>query len=109
MITFGSSGGHYAYAAAGAAAALVLVAGVGAVVHRPLSRVPENSLKLTVGIMVTSFGVFYGGEGVGIVWPGSDLALLGVIAFFVVVSALLIAELRGRARQVASGSAAGGT
>ena len=97
VVTFGSSGGHYGLAAAGAAGAVVVVAGIGAFVHAPLSRVPENSLKFAVGIMLTSFGVFYGAEGAGIVWPGSDLALLGVIAFFAVVSGLLVAELHGRA------------
>jgi uncharacterized membrane protein len=97
VVTFGSSGGHYGLAAAGAAGAVVVVTGVGVFVHAPLSRVPENSLKFAVGIMLTSFGVFYGAEGAGIAWPGSDLALLGVIAFFAVVAGLLVAQLHGRA------------
>ena len=96
VVTFGSTGGHLGLAAAGAAGALVVVGGVGALVHRPLSRVPENSMKFVVGIMLTSFGVFWGGEGVGVNWPGSDLALLGVIAFFVLVALVLVADLRRR-------------
>ena len=84
------------------------MATVGAFVHHPLSRVPENSLKFAVGIMLTSFGVFYGAEGVGIVWPGSDLALLGVIAFFAVVSFALVVRLRGRAALVTPGPVTAG-
>jgi uncharacterized membrane protein len=94
VVSFGSTGGHLGLAAAGAVGALVVVAAVGALVHRPLSRVPENSLKFAVGIMLTSFGVFWGGEGAGVSWPGSDLALLGLIAFFAAVALALVADLR---------------
>jgi uncharacterized membrane protein len=96
VVSFGSTGGHLGLAAAGAAAALLVVGGVGALVHRPLSRVPENSMKFVVGIMLTSFGVFWGGEGVGVSWPGSDLALLGVIGFFALVALVLVTDLRRR-------------
>jgi uncharacterized membrane protein len=68
-------------ASIGAAAAGVLVLAIGLVAHRPLARVPENTIKFAVGILLSSFGVFWIGEGLGIAWPGSDLALLG---FFVV-------------------------
>jgi uncharacterized membrane protein len=108
VITFGSAGHHLELAAAGAAAAFVVVTGIGAFVHAPLSRVPENSLKFAVGIMLTSFGVFYGGEGTGISWPGSDLALLGVIAFFAVVSVALVAQLRRRVPLGTAGSVPAG-
>ncbi len=94
VVSFGSTGGHLELAAAGAVGALVVVASVGAMVHRPLSRVPENSLKFTVGVMLSSFGVFWGGEGVGVSWPGSDLALLGLITFFAAVAVALVADLR---------------
>jgi len=97
VVSFGSTGGHLGLAAAGAAAALLVVGGVGALLHRPLSRVPENSMKFVVGIMLTSFGVFWGGEGVGVSWPGSDLALLGVIGFFALVALVLVTDLRRRA------------
>ena len=107
VVSFGSTGGHLGLAAAGAAGALLVVGGVGALVHRPLSRVPENSMKFVVGIMLTSFGVFWGGEGVGVSWPGSDLALLGVIGFFAAAALLLVVDLRRRetlTSRVASGT-----
>ena len=66
----------------GALAACVLVLCIGALVHRPLSQVPENSLKFGVGVMLSAFGVFWTGEGLGIEWPGHDLALLAFAALF---------------------------
>jgi uncharacterized membrane protein len=80
VITFGASSGHLAAAAVGALLACLLVLAVGAVVHRPLSRVPENGLKYAVGIMLITFGTFWAGEGVGIEWPAGDATLfvLGV-------------------------------
>jgi uncharacterized membrane protein len=65
-------------------------------VRSPLARVPENTLKFVVGIMLTSFGTFWAAEGAGAHWPGADTALLGVIAFVVVTSAGLVALLRSR-------------
>src|SRR6266700_558416 len=62
-------------ASAGAITACLLVAGVGLVVHRPLARVPENTLKCAVGIILSAFGVFWTGEGLGVAWPGADLAI----------------------------------
>ena len=53
---------------------------IGAIVHRPLSQVPENTLKYVVGLILTSFGIFWTGEGLGAEWPGQDLALLGIFA-----------------------------
>ena len=96
VVSFGSTGGHLGLAAAGAGGALVIVAGVGTLVHRPLSRVPENSLKFTVGVMLSAFGVFWGGEGVGVSWPGEDLALVALIGFFAVVALALVADLKRR-------------
>jgi uncharacterized membrane protein len=69
-------------ASLGALAACALVLSVGAIVHRPLSRVPENLLKFGVGVMLSAFGVFWTGEGLGIAWPGQDLALLLFAALF---------------------------
>ena len=66
----------------GALAACVLVLAAGAIVHRPLSRVPENTLKFGVGVMLSAFGVFWTGEGLGVAWPGHDLALLVFAALF---------------------------
>src|SRR5437764_584181 len=69
------------------------------IVHAPLTRVPENTLKFGVGVMLTAFGIFWSAEGAGITWPGADLALLGLIAFVVVLSSGLVAFVR-RAVQV---------
>jgi len=84
-------------AAAGAAGALVLVTGVGVAIHRPLSRVPENTLKFCVGLMLTTFGTFWSAEGAGVAWPGGDAAILGALAFYVVVSLTLVQVLKASA------------
>jgi uncharacterized membrane protein len=94
VITFGSAQGSIPLAALGAAVAVVLVAGVGFAVRAPLARVPENSLKFAVGIILTSFGMFWAAEGAGVRWPGSDLGLAGVLSFVAASSALLVALFR---------------
>jgi len=94
VITFGATQGRLPLAAAAAAAAVVVVAAVGLVVRGPLERVPENTIKFAVGLLLTSFGIFWGGEGAGVQWPGSDLAILGILAFLSLVSALLVWQLR---------------
>jgi len=104
VLTFGSTQGSIWLAAAGAAAALVLVAGVGIAVRAPLARVPENTMKFAVGVMLTSFGIFWATEGAGAQWPGDDASLVGVLAFVVASSALLVAQLR---RQLVGSPAAG--
>ena len=81
-------------AALGAGAALVVVLIAGAFVHAPLTRVPENTLKFGVGVMLTSFGIFWGAEGAGIKWPGADASLLGLIAFVVFVAFALVGLAR---------------
>ena len=82
VIAVGAGRGLLVPAGLGALAACILVLAIGAVVHRPLSRVPENLLKFGVSIMLCSFGVFWTGEGLGIAWPGQDLALPLFIALF---------------------------
>jgi uncharacterized membrane protein len=94
VITFGSTQGSIPLAALGATVAIVLVAVVGITVRAPLARVPENSMKFAVGIMLTSFGIFWAAEGAGAHWPGSDAALIGVICFVSASSALLVTLLR---------------
>ena len=98
VLTFGSTAGQggIPLAALGAAAALVLVASVGAIVHAPLSRVPENTMKFAVGAMLTTFGTFWGAEGAGVHWPGSDAAILGILVFVLAVSFGLVAFLRAQ-------------
>lgn len=80
----------------GAALAGLLVIGAGAIIKAPLARVPENTLKFVVGIMLTSFGTFWGGEGLGINWPQQDLDLLPIIAVYVLTSFVAVQLLRPR-------------
>jgi uncharacterized membrane protein len=94
VVSFGSTKGGVPIAAAAAGVALVLVAITGVVVRGPLSRVPENALKFGVGTMLTTFGIFWGAEGAGADWPGSDAALLGVLAFVAAVSLIFVRVLR---------------
>ena len=82
VIAVGAGRGLLVPASLGALAACALVLAIGAVVHRPLSHVPENILKFGVGVMLSAFGVFWTGEGLGIAWPGQDLALLLFGALF---------------------------
>jgi uncharacterized membrane protein len=101
-LTFGSNAGDVGLAAAAAAAALLVVGVAAVVVRGPLSRVPENALKFGVGVMLTSFGVFWGAEGAGAEWPGDDLALLALIAAVLAMSLAMVAALRPRgAKEVA--------
>jgi uncharacterized membrane protein len=87
VIGIGAAGGTLVPASLGAAAACVAVAIAAAVLSRPLSRVPENSLKFAVGIMVSAFGLFWFGEGVGIHWPYADAAIPLLMAVMLAASA----------------------
>ena len=94
VIALSAGRGMLVPASAGAVAACLLVAGVGFVVHRPLARVPENTLKFAVGVMLSAFGVFWTGEGLGVAWPGADLAIVGFAALFLAVGSASVAFLR---------------
>jgi uncharacterized membrane protein len=94
VLTFGSTQGSIPLAALGAGAAVVLVASAGAVVRAPLARVPENTLKYAVGVMLTTFGIFWAAEGAGASWPGGDAALPVVLAFVLLFSLGLVGGLR---------------
>lgn len=96
VITFGLTAGDITPALLGSIAALVIVVAVAVVIHEPLSRVPENTLKFVVGIMLTAFGTFWAGEGVGIEWPGADLAILGLLVFYALAAGAVIMLLRQR-------------
>ena len=85
VIALSAGGGLLIPASAGAIAACLLVALVGFVAHRPLARVPENTLKYAVGVMLSAFGIFWTGEGLGVAWPGADLAIVAFAVFFLVV------------------------
>jgi uncharacterized membrane protein len=101
VIAVGAGRGLLVPASIGAAAACALVAAVGLVVHRPLARVPENALKFTVGVMLSAFGLFWTGEGLGVSWPGADLVILAFAVLLVLVAALAVPILR-RTPQVSS-------
>jgi uncharacterized membrane protein len=101
VLTFGSSQGSIPLAAAGAVVALVLVAIVGFVAKAPLSRVPENTIKFAVGILLTTFGIFWAVEGARADWPGGDAAVLYVLAFVIAISALYVRVLRRRRLELA--------
>jgi uncharacterized membrane protein len=96
VIAVGGGRGLLLPASAGALAACGLVALAGFALRRPLARVPENALKLAVGVMLSAFGVFWTGEGLGVAWPGADLAILGFAALFLLVAAIAVAALKRR-------------
>jgi uncharacterized membrane protein len=94
VITFGSTQGRLGLAAAAAGAALVVVAIVGVLVHAPLARVPENKIKFAVGLLLTTFGIFWGAEGAGVSWPGDELALPCLLGFLSALALLFVRLLR---------------
>jgi uncharacterized membrane protein len=99
VIGLGAVRGLLVAASLGALAACLLVVAAGLVLHRPLARVPENSLKFVVGILMTAFGLFWFGEGVGLQWPYADAAILGLMAILAVASwlGITVAERLGAA------------
>ncbi|HEY9539546.1 MAG TPA: hypothetical protein VIS03_18275 [Kiloniellaceae bacterium] len=101
VVAVGAGRGLLGPASIGALAACALVLLVGAVVHRPLSRVPENTLKFGVGVMLSAFGVYWTGEGLDIEWPGGDLALLVFAALFLATGLLAARTARLPAREMA--------
>jgi len=99
-VTFGANQKDVGLAAAAAAAGVLVVTAVGVAVRAPLARVPENAMKFAVGVMLTSFGIFWGAEGAGASWPGNDAALLAIIPLMLVTGLGYTAVLR-RARTAA--------
>jgi uncharacterized membrane protein len=98
VLTFGANDHNLPLAAVAAGAAVIVVALAGIAVRAPLARVPENSMKFVVGVMLTAFGTFWGAEGAGAHWPGSDAALPVVVGAVAVFAVALVAALRrGRA------------
>ncbi len=94
VIAVGAGRGLMVPAGLGALGACIVVLIIGAAVHRPLSQVPENTLKFVVGVMLSSFGVFWTGEGLGVSWPGQDLALFGFGVLFLSAGVLSAAAAR---------------
>jgi uncharacterized membrane protein len=96
VITFGANQRDVGAAVIGAAAAVVVVTATGIAVRAPLAKVPENALKFAVGVMLTSFGIFWGAEGTGVSWPGHDGALLGLVPAVALVALGYTVLLRPR-------------
>jgi uncharacterized membrane protein len=105
IVTFGAAHHEFALTALSALAALIAVGAVGVVVHRPLSQVPENTMKFAVGLMLTTFGTFWGSEGAGAHWPGEDAAIIAVLAVYTAFAFASVAMLR--ARRVRASAASG--
>ncbi len=104
VLTFGATQGSIPLAAAGAAAALALVVLIGVVLREPLARVPENALKFAVGVLLTSFGIFWSVEGAGGSWPGGDAAIPVVVVVIGAYALLVVSVLRRWAPSTVSGA-----
>jgi uncharacterized membrane protein len=106
VITFGLNANNVPVAVIAAAAAIVVVVAAGALARAPLTRVPENTLKYGVGLMLTSFGTFWAVEGLGVLraggeslaWPGGDAAILALLAGWFLLSRALVARYRSAMR-----------
>jgi uncharacterized membrane protein len=102
VIAVGAGGvGLLIPASVGAVAALFLVVALGIVVHKPLSTVPENTLKFAVGVLLSGFGTFWVGEGIGLGWPGEDWAILGLTLGFLLFALIAVPLCRNRAASAA--------
>jgi uncharacterized membrane protein len=106
VLTFGANQHNVGLAAAAAGLAIVVVVLAGVAAQAPLSRVPENALKFAVGVMLTSFGIFWGAEGAGATWPGGDAALLAIIPGVLLAALAMVQWLRRASATPAIGEAA---
>ena len=99
VVALGAGGtGLLLPAGLGAAAALLVIIALGVALHRPLARVPENTLKFVVGVLLSAFGTFWVGEGAGFAWPGSDLAIPCLMAAYLAIALCLVPMCRAGAR-----------
>jgi uncharacterized membrane protein len=94
VLTFGANQHDVPLAALAAAAAVVVVTIAGLAVRAPLARVPENSMKFAVGVLLTTFGIFWGAEGAGASWPGGEAALPALVLLVLAASWLMVRDLR---------------
>jgi uncharacterized membrane protein len=101
VLTFGANQHNVGLAAAAAGVAVIGVGLAGVAAHRPLSQVPENTLKFVVGVMLTSFGIFWGAEGAGAHWPGGDAALLVIVPATLGWALAMVAALRRSGHEAA--------
>jgi uncharacterized membrane protein len=97
VLTFGANQHDVGLAAAAAAVAVATVLAAGLALRAPLSRVPENGMKFAVGVMLTSFGMFWGAEGAGADWPGGEAALAALVAVVLLAALAMVATIRSRA------------
>jgi uncharacterized membrane protein len=102
VIALGAVGNALVPASLGAITAGALVVLIGLMLHRPLARVPENTLKFAVGIMLSAFGTYWLGEGYGLSWPGADLAILGLVVGFAATALFALQMIRHRRRGAAA-------
>jgi uncharacterized membrane protein len=103
VIAVGAGGvGLLIPASVGAVAALTVVVILGVLTHKPLSMIPENTLKFAVGVLLTAFGTFWVGEGIGLQWPGQDWSILGLVAGFLTIALLSALGCRVRADTAAA-------
>jgi uncharacterized membrane protein len=105
VLTFGTTQGNIPLAAVAAAAAVIVVVAAGVAARVPLARVPENTLKFVVGLLLTTFGLFWGAEGAGAKWPASDASILVLLAVLGAVS-LGVVQLLKRSQQAPAASSA---
>ncbi len=98
VLTFGANQDNLPLAAFAAALAVLVVVAAGVAARAPLARVPENSMKFAVGVLLTSFGIFWGAEGAGASWPGGDASLPALVVLVAVAAWLMVRQLRDAAR-----------
>ena len=96
VLTFGANQGDIPLAALAATLAVFVVIAAGLAARAPLARVPENSMKFGVGVLLTTFGIFWGAEGAGASWPGGEAALAPLALLILLCSWLMVRDLRGR-------------
>jgi Ca2+/H+ antiporter, TMEM165/GDT1 family len=97
VVAFGAGANHLGTAVIGGVAALILVGAIGLALHQTVRRIPRSVLQLIVGTLLTTFGTFWSLEGLGVDWPGSDLAILGLLVLYALTAGVYITLERNRA------------
>jgi uncharacterized membrane protein len=97
VIAVGATSDMLVPASIGAAIAGIIVVALGLAIHRPLAQVPENTLKFTVGVILSAFGVFWVAKGLGYEWPGDDLSVIGLVLGLLAISVAAVPGLRRHA------------
>jgi len=100
VVTFGAAARAFPSAVLAAAAALVVIGGIGALARRAVERIPRSALQLVVGTVLSAFGTFWAVEGLGITWPGSDLSIIALAAWYILAAASYIGLLRRHSRRL---------